>query len=287
MEVDKLLEGNIREVSRALTLIEAGGKSASDLVSSLPERPYHVIGITGSPGAGKSTLTDTLAMKSAEKFKTAVIAVDPSSPFTGGAFLGDRIRMKKAASKDGVFIRSMASRGKVGGLSPAIYDAVELLGRCGFERIFVETVGAGQSEIDVVNLADMVLLVLAPGLGDDVQTFKAGIMEIGNLYIINKMDMSGADKLASRVRTMLEMSGHPGKVIMTNAVNSTNVDSVIDGIEEHLHFLVETDKIIEKREKRFRYNKLNTVYEIIKEKFNENDKLKKLINIIEDFDGRG
>jgi len=193
------------KISRSLSRIENDTDSARKIIGELPARDYCVIGVTGSPGAGKSSLTDRLACISAEEKTTAVVAIDPSSPFTGGAFLGDRIRMRRATDDPRVFVRSMASRGNVGGLSPSIYNSVEFLGRSGYDRIYVETVGAGQSETDIVNLADIVLLLMAPGLGDDVQTMKAGIMEIGDIFVINKSDLPGADQLASIVFVSFSM----------------------------------------------------------------------------------
>ncbi|HHF08199.1 MAG TPA: methylmalonyl Co-A mutase-associated GTPase MeaB [Kosmotoga arenicorallina] len=265
LSLEKLKAEDVKEISKALTIIENDPIEAKKIVGALDEKDYCVIGLTGSPGSGKSTLTDRLASLFSLKEKIGIIAVDPSSPFTGGAFLGDRIRMKRTSRNDNVYIRSMASRGKLGGLSPSIYDAVELLGRCGFKKVFVETVGAGQSETDIANLADIVLLVLAPGLGDEIQMLKAGIMEIGDIYVVNKMDIEGASRLKSRIEAVLDFSNHRKDVILTDGIKGTNLEELARLIEKELQFLKESGKIDEKRKKRKRFNKLNTVFQELKE----------------------
>ncbi|OAA31054.1 transporter [Kosmotoga arenicorallina S304] len=283
LSVKGLKTGDIREISKALTLIENDPIKAKEIINALTDCDYDVIGLTGSPGAGKSTLTDRLASIYSEKEKVGIIAVDPSSPFTGGAFLGDRIRMKRASRNDNVYIRSMASRGKLGGLSPSIYDAVELLGRCGFRKILVETVGAGQSETDISNLADIVLLVLAPGLGDEIQMLKAGIMEIGDIYVVNKMDVEGAFRLKSRIEAILEFSKNQKDVILTDAVKGTNLEELVQLVEKELRFMKESGKINEKREKRRRFKKLNTIFQELKDLPDE--ALDKLASELQNFMG--
>ncbi|NLT46242.1 MAG: methylmalonyl Co-A mutase-associated GTPase MeaB [Thermotogaceae bacterium] len=274
------------KISRSLSIIENDTDSARKIIGGLPARDYCVIGVTGSPGAGKSSLTGRLACISVEERTTAVVAIDPSSPFTGGAFLGDRIRMRRATDDPRVFVRSMASRGNVGGLSPSIYNSVEFLGRSGYDRIFVETVGAGQSETDIVNLADIVLLVMAPGLGDDVQTMKAGIMEIGDIFVINKSDLPGADQLASRTRAILELSGKKFPVMRADSIRGSGVQEIQEEIEEVLLSYLSSGRLASKRAKRNLYNNLNSAYQIIKEHYAENDKLEELISYLLENIGR-
>ncbi|MDK2954131.1 methylmalonyl Co-A mutase-associated GTPase MeaB [Kosmotoga sp. DU53] len=284
MKIEKLLSKDPLWISKALTTVERDPIAGKELIDSLPEREYHVIGVTGSPGAGKSTLVDRLATELSSDHSVAVIAIDPSSPFTGGAILGDRIRMRHALENDKIFVRSMASRGKVGGLSPAIYDAVKLLGKCGFEKIIVETVGAGQSETDIVNLADIVLLILAPGIGDEIQMLKAGIMEIGDIYVVNKMDVDGAASLVNKIKAMLAFSDRKKEVILTNAVSGKNVDKLCALVEKELSKLIETGLIHKKRAHRERFHKLNSICEIIQERFLEDEKLDTLLEFIKNFD---
>ncbi len=268
-----------REVAKTLTRIEKDPLKAKDIVSKYPERDYLVVGITGSPGSGKSTMTDRLAEMFAIEKDVAIIAVDPTSAFTGGAFLGDRIRMRHSAGRKNIFIRSMASRGAVGGLSPGIYDAVEFLGRAGYDIIFVETVGVGQSETDIVNLADLVLLVLAPGSGDDVQMLKAGIMEIGDIYVVNKKDLEGSGRLLANIEATLKLVGIERDVLTTNSINGENIDKLREAIRNHLDVLIQTEKLKENRKDRYRFNLLNTLFSILRTRYKRTEDLEKIIDL--------
>jgi LAO/AO transport system kinase len=179
----------------------------------------HIVGITGPPGAGKSTLTDKIiAILRGRGRRVAILAVDPSSPFTGGAILGDRIRMQRHATDEGVFIRSLATRGHLGGLSQAVSEATRVLDSAGYDDIIVETVGVGQSEVDIVRIADTVVLVSVPGLGDDIQAIKAGVMEIGDVFCVNKADKDGAERVVREIRSMLETAVMNGAVTRFSAL---------------------------------------------------------------------
>ncbi|RKY55834.1 MAG: methylmalonyl Co-A mutase-associated GTPase MeaB, partial [Candidatus Neomarinimicrobiota bacterium] len=206
----RVLKKEIRAIARSISLIENNmdPEGKETLIDYLHPHCGNAVvwGITGPPGAGKSSLLDRFIEIIRNNGKTvAVIAVDPSSPFSGGAILGDRLRMQKHATDDGVFIRSMASRGHLGGVAGATADAIKIFDAAGFDYIVIETIGVGQTEIEVVELADIVLLVLVPGLGDEIQAMKAGVMEIGDIFIINKKDIDGADRLRAEVEYVLSL----------------------------------------------------------------------------------
>lgn len=237
----RVLAGEIRAVARAISLIEDDEPEARVLVDELYPHTGRalIVGVTGSPGAGKSSLVDRLISRERTAGRrVAVVAVDPSSPFTGGAILGDRLRMQSHATDPGVFIRSMASRGSLGGVAAATGDAIKVLDAAGYQTVFVETIGVGQTEIKVVELSDIVLLVLMPGAGDEIQALKAGVMEIGDIFVINKRDLPGADKLQAEVQYVLSFKG-PGPegvdtanpVVMASALRDEGIEELAQAVE--------------------------------------------------------
>lgn len=238
-EVADVLRGDIRSVARAIRAVEDGWPGSRDLLVRLFPQAGRALtlGITGPPGAGKSTLVDRLTSHFRKAGRTVgVIAVDPTSPFSGGAILGDRIRMQNHATDDGVFIRSMATRGALGGLSATTAAALLILDASAKDILIVETVGVGQDEVDIASEADIAVVVLVPGLGDEVQALKAGIMEIADLFVVNKADRDGADRLASEIEMMLSLTGDGGKerppVVRTVATSSQGIDELAATIEE-------------------------------------------------------
>jgi LAO/AO transport system kinase len=260
--VERIRNGDVRTVSRLIRNIEDKKPRATELIKSLFPLTgrAHVIGLTGAPGAGKSTLSDALITNYRKQGKTVgVLAVDPTSPFTGGAILGDRVRMQKHAEDKGVFIRSLATRGALGGLSDAVDEAIHVLDAMGMDIILVETVGTGQSEVDIMNNAHSILLVLTPGMGDEVQTIKAGVMEIADLFVINKADQPGAAKLLNELTRALDMADdfrsgwRPPILTVENLAQSepflAKVDQVRSKIDEHYELLRDSD-VLKERERR-------------------------------------
>ena len=236
---DQVLAGDGRAIARALSLIENDAPGAAALRALARERAGRAlrIGLTGPPGAGKSTLADRLVTAyRARGLRVAVLAVDPSSPFTGGAILGDRIRMQAHARDAGVFIRSMATRGQLGGVARATADAADVLDAAGFDVICVETVGVGQAEVEVIRTADVTVVVVAPGAGDDIQALKAGVLEIGDVFVVNKSDLPGADRAAAAINGMLSLQPYADDAWqppVVNVVATTNegVPELVDAIE--------------------------------------------------------
>ncbi|WP_058981346.1 methylmalonyl Co-A mutase-associated GTPase MeaB [Halobacterium sp. CBA1132] len=256
--VDDLLAGKHRALARAITRIENRSPGYRDLVAALYPHTGNadIVGITGSPGSGKSTLVDKMAKHYRDRGLTVgVIAVDPSSPFTGGAVLGDRIRMASTATDMDVFFRSMSARGSLGGLSTATADAVKALDAFGKDKIIIETVGAGQNEVDVVKTADTVAVLVPPSSGDDVQMLKAGILEIGDVFVVNKADLAGSDKTVTELKNMLDMrEGDPDdwdpEVVETVANSGEGVASFLDVLDAHADWLDESGRREAERHKR-------------------------------------
>lgn len=244
--------GGVRALARLVTTVESGGEPAAEIGRELAgcRRNAHVIGITGAPGAGKSTLTAALlrVLCPQSDRRIAVLAIDPSSPLTGGALLGDRVRMTEFATDPNVFIRSLSARGQLGGLSAGSPAVVDLLAALGFAMIIIETVGVGQSEVDIMALADSVAVVLAPGMGDSVQAAKAGILEIADLLVVNKADHSGAQATVRDLKAMVRVSGDIASewtipVLATVAESGSGVVELADSLGEHYRYLDESGQL--------------------------------------------
>jgi LAO/AO transport system kinase len=246
--IKKALGGDTRSIARLISLVESDSPYAENIMKTIYpcSGKAHFIGITGSPGAGKSTLVDKIIKEFKSQGKSVgVVAVDPSSPFTGGAILGDRLRMQSHALDPDVFIRSMGSRGSLGGLSHATYEAALIMDACGKDVVLIETVGVGQSEVDIVKIADTVCLVLVPGMGDDIQIMKAGIMEIADVFVVNKADRDGADKIVREVNVMLDLLGdRPWRppVYKTMAEKGEGVSDAVEALVGHRHHLQKTEE---------------------------------------------
>lgn len=246
--VDSLLMGNIRALAKAITAVENGLPEAEEILSTIfPQTGKSlVIGITGSPGAGKSSMVDCMIGYYRKQGKTVgVVAVDPTSPFTGGALLGDRIRMQEHSLDHGVFIRSMGSRGSLGGLSQGTKNAVRLMDAFGKDIIIVETVGVGQSEVEIMNVAHTTLVVLTPNAGDTIQILKAGIMEIADVFVINKADLDGANKVQAEVEAFLHLKAIQEwniPVIPVISIKNQGIDRLCGSIEDHWAYLFKSNK---------------------------------------------
>ncbi len=263
--VERARAGEARSVARLISLVEDASPLLREVMAGLAKAASertdggaHVVGITGSPGVGKSTSTSALvgALRAQGK-RVGVLAVDPSSPFSGGALLGDRIRMQDHALDPEVYIRSMASRGHLGGLSWAAPQAIRVLDAAGCDVILVETVGVGQSEVEIASMADTTLVLLAPGMGDGIQAAKAGILEIGDLYVINKADRDGADQLRRELRSMLALAERPEgawkpDIVKTVAMTGEGVDELVAALDRHLAHLRASGGLTARRERRAR-----------------------------------
>src|SRR5690242_9705216 len=251
--VDRIRAGDVRALARAISTIEDNRPESRELLKALFNFTgrARVIGLTGAPGAGKSTLVDQLAREYRKQERTiGVIAVDPTSPYTGGAILGDRIRMQAHHADAGIYIRSMATRGKLGGLARATTDAATVLDAAGKDIVLIETVGVGQDEIDIVRLADVTVVILVPGMGDDVQTIKAGIMEIADIFVINKSDREGAERVEREIRALQSLAGRPDgwtpPIVKTVASEGTGVKELAAAIGEYENYLQKEGRALQK-----------------------------------------
>ncbi len=284
---EKVLSGETRSVARAITKVENGTADAAELMKAIFPKTGNalVIGITGSPGAGKSSLVDKLAFFYRDKGeRIGIICVDPSSPFSGGAILGDRIRMQTLGLDKNVFIRSMATRGNLGGLSRATVDAVAILDAAGFDKIIVETVGVGQDEVEIVKTADVSVVVLVPGMGDDIQAIKAGIMEIGDVFVINKADREGVLRTEKELEALLSLAHRPDfwmpPVVKTVATENKGIEDLSKAIESYYDFQKQGEASLTRRKDIARWRLLELLRETLLEKtLNKNGTSEKLENM--------
>jgi len=257
--IKKALKGDPRAIARLISLVESESTFAHEIMKAIYPHTgkAHLVGVTGAPGAGKSTLVDKIISRYKELGKSVgIIAVDPSSPFSGGAILGDRLRMQQHALDPSVFIRSMGTRGSLGGLSRTAYEAALILDACGKDIVIIETAGVGQTEIDIVRIADTIILLLVPGMGDDVQIMKAGIMEIADIFVVNKADREGADKIVAEVNLMLDIAGERSwrpPVLKAIAESGQGVDDIIRTVEEHRLYLQKSEEGKKRRSSRIRH----------------------------------
>ncbi|MDD3656042.1 MAG: methylmalonyl Co-A mutase-associated GTPase MeaB [Atribacterota bacterium] len=268
---NRVRQGDARAVAKLITMVENDFQHAQKILQEL----HHycgkavVIGITGPPGSGKSTITDRLT-KHVRKMgkKVGIIAIDPSSPFTGGAILGDRIRMQDLATDKEVFIRSIGTRGHLGGLSRSTQAIVKIMEAMGKNIIFIETVGVGQSEIEVIKVSDIILLVVMPGMGDDIQVIKAGIMEIGDIFVVNKADRDGADKLITEIEMMIHLSDNGKRnpsIIKTVGTENIGIDPLWKEIERLIIYLQNSGQMYQRRKNRIR----KEIYDLFQENWQE------------------
>ncbi|MGI8951012.1 MAG: methylmalonyl Co-A mutase-associated GTPase MeaB [Chitinophagaceae bacterium] len=281
--LNEIQTGNIKTLARAISIVENEAEGFEEILLNLSQKKsIPIIGITGSPGAGKSTLTDAMIGYFVQQNKkVAVLCVDPSSPFNLGALLGDRIRMNEWYNHPNVFIRSLATRGNLGGLNPKIIEITELIKTANFDFIIIETVGVGQSEIEIASLADTTVLVLVPDAGDEVQTMKAGLMEIADVLVVNKADKSGADELVKNLHLLLrQKKQNTISIIKTIASQKKGIDELMHEIFQHQQQIISSDKKIlllaEKCYQLIQKNKMKNIdkkklIEIIKEKYHQNN----------------
>jgi LAO/AO transport system kinase len=281
---EKVIAGEPRAIARLITQVENNAPDAVEVMKQIHRYAgnAHVIGVTGVMGSGKSSLILELALEyRAQGKKVGIIAIDPTSPFTGGALLGDRIRMMDLATDPGVFIRSMGTRGMIGGLTNSVYDVVEILDAAGMNVILIETVGVGQDEVDIVKIADTTLVVLMPGLGDAVQTIKAGLMEIADIFVVNKADIPGVEQTVSELEAMLDLAAHIERrtpIISTSAKEKKGIPLLIRNIAEHKEYLIKNKGYERRRRQRYEAELIEIIRKRLMDFIFDEDKLKGIVD---------
>jgi len=287
-DIGPILAGEPRAVARAISKVEDNAQDASELMKAIFPRTGRggIIGMTGAPGAGKSSLVDRLAALYRQRGeRVGIVAVDPSSPFSGGAILGDRIRMQTLGLDPGVFIRSMATRGYIGGLARATVDAAAILDAAGYEKIIIETVGVGQDEVEVVKAADVSVVVLVPGMGDDVQALKAGIMEISDIFVINKADRDGVLRTEKELEALLSLAArHDGwqpPIVKTVATENKGIEEMADAIARYRQFQQQTTASLARRQSIARWRILELLRErLLARTFNNSEVTERLESLV-------
>jgi LAO/AO transport system kinase len=282
--VEKVLAGDARAIARLITLAENNTADAMEVIKQIHRHAgnAHVIGVTGVMGSGKSSLILELALEYRRQGKkVGIIAIDPTSPFTGGALLGDRIRMMELSTDPGVFIRSMGTRGMLGGLTSSVYDVVEILDAAGMQVILIETVGVGQDEVDIVKIADTTLVVLMPGLGDAVQTIKAGLMEIADIFVVNKADTPGVEQTVAELEAMLDLAAHIERrtpIISTSAKEKKGIPLLIRNITEHKEYLIRSKGYEQRRRQRYEAELIEIIRKRLMDLILDENKLKGVVD---------
>jgi LAO/AO transport system kinase len=280
----KVIAGDPRSIARLITLVE---NDSPDAVEAMKQIHPHtgraqIIGVTGVMGSGKSSLIFELALAyRAEGKKVGIIAIDPTSPFSGGALLGDRIRMTDLSTDDGVFIRSMGTRGMMGGLTSSLYDVVEILDAAGMDIILIETVGVGQDEVDIVKIADTTLVVLVPGLGDSVQTIKAGLMEIADIFVVNKADKPGVEQTVAELESMLDLVSTLDRrtpIVSTSAKEKKGIQQLTSQIAEHQEYLKKSNTFETRRRQRYEAELIEIIRKRLMDFIFDEKKLKKTVD---------